>query len=56
MQLLHEQHETVVLAMHDVDMALCFADRIIGIKNGSIAIDQPAKNVTADDLQFLYAS
>ncbi len=56
MQLLHDQHETVVLAMHDVDMALCFADRIIGIKNGSIAIDQPAKNVTADDLQFLYAS
>ncbi len=56
MQLLHDQHETVVLAMHDVDMALCFADRIIGIKNGSIAIDQPAKNVAADDLQFLYAS
>ena len=56
MQLLHDQHETVVLAMHDVEMALCFADRIVGIKNGAIAIDQPAKNVTADDLQFLYES
>ncbi len=56
MQLLHDQHETVVLAMHDVDMALCFADRVIGIKNRSIAIDQPAKNLSAHDLQFLYAS
>ncbi|MFV9616144.1 MAG: phosphonate ABC transporter ATP-binding protein [Gammaproteobacteria bacterium] len=56
MQLLHQRHETVVLAMHDVDMALCFADRIIGIKNGSIAIDQPANSVTAADLQFLYIS
>ncbi|VAW50075.1 hypothetical protein MNBD_GAMMA06-1757 [hydrothermal vent metagenome] len=56
MQLLHDQHETVVLAMHDVAMALCFADRIVGIKNGGIAIDQPAKNVTANDLMFLYES
>ena len=56
MKLLHQRHETVVLAMHDVEMALCFADRIVGIKNNAIAIDQPAKNVTADDLQFLYIS
>lgn len=56
MQLLHDQHETVVLAMHDVDMALCFADRVVGIKNRSIAIDQPAKNLSVHDLQFLYAS
>ncbi len=54
MHLLHEQHETVVLAMHDVAMALCFADRIVGIKNGGIVIDQPAKNMTVDDLMFLY--
>lgn len=59
MQLLHDQHETVILAMHDVEMALCFADRIIGIKNGVIAIDQPVKDqvagdITVKDLQFLY--
>jgi len=56
MLLLHQRHETVVLAMHDVEMALCFADRIVGIKDSAIAIDQPAKNVTADDLHFLYIS
>jgi len=54
MQQLHDQHETVVLAMHDVAMALCFADRIVGIKDGSIAIDRPATAVSVADLQFLY--
>lgn len=56
MRLLHDQYDTVVLAMHDVEMALCFADRIVGIKNGSIAIDQPASAVSVADLQFLYES
>ncbi|HHO59473.1 MAG TPA: ATP-binding cassette domain-containing protein [Thiotrichales bacterium] len=56
MQLLHAQHETVILAMHDVEMALCFADRIIGIKNGDIVIDRPATQLSASDLQFLYES
>jgi phosphonate transport system ATP-binding protein len=56
MQLLHNEHDTVVLAMHDVAMALCFADRVVGIKNGSIAIDQPADAVSVADLQFLYES
>ncbi len=54
MQLLHDKHETVILAMHDVEMALCFADRIVGIKNGDIAIDQAADNLSVKDLQFLY--
>lgn len=56
MQLLHERHETVVLAMHDVEMALDFADRIIGIKNGVIALDRSAKELSVADLQFLYES
>jgi phosphonate transport system ATP-binding protein len=54
MRLLHDQHNTVVLAMHDVAMALRFASRIVGIKDGVIAIDQPAAAVCVDDLHFLY--
>ncbi len=54
MQILHDQHETIVLAMHDVKMALCFADRIVGIKNGGIVIDLPSKELSVDDLMFLY--
>lgn len=54
MHILHKQHETVILAMHDVEMALCFADRIVGLKNGCIAIDRPAKDLKVADLVFLY--
>ncbi|VAW51991.1 Phosphonate ABC transporter ATP-binding protein (TC 3.A.1.9.1) [hydrothermal vent metagenome] len=54
MKILHDQHETIVLAMHDVKMALCFADRIVGIKNGGIVIDRPTKELSVDDLMFLY--
>ena len=56
MQLMHERHETVVLAMHDVDRALYFSDRIIGIKNGTIAVDCAASELRVADLRFLYES
>jgi len=54
MGMLHKQHETIVLAMHDVEMALCFANRIVGIKDGGIVIDRPAAELSVDDLMFLY--
>lgn len=51
---LHEQFETVILAMHDVDLALRYASRIIGLKGGRIALDQPNDGLSAGDLDFLY--
>jgi phosphonate transport system ATP-binding protein len=51
---LHEYFNTVVLAMHDVELALQYASRIIGIKHGVIALDQPSAGLTAPDLDFLY--
>jgi phosphonate transport system ATP-binding protein len=51
---LHEQFETVVLAMHDVELALGYASRIIGLKRGGIVLDQPSAGLGASDLDFLY--
>ena len=51
---LHERFETVILAMHDVDLALHYASRIIGLKGGRVALDQPSDGLSADDLDFLY--
>jgi phosphonate transport system ATP-binding protein len=51
---LHEHFQTVVLAMHDVELALAYATRIIGLQNGGIAIDQPSAGLTVSDLDFLY--
>jgi phosphonate transport system ATP-binding protein len=51
---LHEHFGTVVLAMHDVDLALRYASRIVGLKNGGIALDRPNDGLTVRDLDFLY--
>ena len=51
---LSETFTTVVLAMHDVDLALEFSTRIIGIKDGGIALDAPAAELTRSGLDFLY--
>ena len=45
---------TVVLAMHDRALAIEFADRLIGIKNGLIALDEPASGMKPSDLDDLY--
>lgn len=49
-----EAHETVVLALHDVDMALSFATRIIGVRDGRIVMDQPASGMTRSDLDGVF--
>ncbi len=51
---LHEHFETVVLAMHDVELALSYASRIIGLKDGGIALDRPTAGLRVSDLDFLY--
>ncbi len=47
-------YDTAVLAMHDVELALRFSDRVVGIANGGIALDQPTDRVQASDLLALY--
>jgi phosphonate transport system ATP-binding protein len=51
---LTDAYPTAVLAMHDVELALRFCTRVIGIQDGDIAIDQPSKRLSAHDLQTLY--
>lgn len=45
---------TIVLAMHDIQLALAFCDRIIGLENGRIVLDSPSKALTTQDLLSLY--
>lgn len=49
-----ELNITVVANMHHVDMALNYADRIIGIKEGVIVYDGPSKNVNNEILKQVY--
>ena len=45
---------TIVLAMHDIQLALAFCDRIIGLEKGRIVLDSPSDSLTSKDLLSLY--
>lgn len=47
-------HETIILAMHDVDLALEYTDRIIGLRDGRIVFDQCAADLSKSDLKPFY--
>ncbi|MDX8403573.1 MAG: phosphonate ABC transporter ATP-binding protein [Mariprofundaceae bacterium] len=50
-----EQHnKTVIATFHDIELALAYFPRIIGLKDGSVFFDLPAEQVTTELLQDLY--
>jgi phosphonate transport system ATP-binding protein len=51
-----DNFETVVLALHDVELALEYSTRIIGIKNTQIVLDAPTGSLQRCDLDFLYTA
>ena len=48
--------ETVVLAMHDVDLAIGFATRLVGLKDGRIVFDRATAQVARSVIHDLYAN
>ena len=51
---LNDAFPTIVLAMHDVELALRYSSRIIGLKQGVIAFDEASAGLKRKDLDFLY--
>lgn len=47
---------TIVLALHDVSQAFSFATRILGLRDGVIAIDAPPSAVSKEQVNALYQS
>jgi phosphonate transport system ATP-binding protein len=47
--------ETVILAMHDVELALQFATRVVGLKGGHIVFDGAARTVARRQILDLYS-
>jgi phosphonate transport system ATP-binding protein len=45
---------TVVMAMHDVELALEFSTRLIGIREGRLMFDRPAADLTVAALHDFY--
>jgi len=48
------RHDTAILAMHDIPLALAHADRVVVIEEGRIVLDAPARTIAAVDLVPYY--
>ena len=49
-----EAHGTMILALHDIPVALEYADRIVLLQAGRIALDAPAGSLREADLSRFY--
>ncbi|MFW5824199.1 MAG: ATP-binding cassette domain-containing protein [Marinobacter sp.] len=54
MALLRDHFSTSVIALHDVELALTYCTRIVGIREGVIALDAPSHSLTVADIRPLY--
>ncbi len=45
-----DRHETAILTMHDIPLALAQTDRIVVLDEGRIVLDAPARDLSAADL------
>ena len=50
-----EMNITILINIHHVELALAYADRIIGIRAGKIVYDGPSADVTEGVLNMIYA-
>ena len=49
------RHDTAILAMHDIPLALAHADRVVVMDEGRIVLDAPARTISAVDLVPYYS-
>ena len=54
LQVLDKKYETIVCAIHNVDLAVKNFERVIGLKNGKILVDKKCSELTDEDRQKLY--
>jgi phosphonate transport system ATP-binding protein len=48
------RHETAILAMHDIPLALAHTDRVVVIEDGRIVLDAPVQTLSVADLVPYY--
>lgn len=53
-RLVRQEGVTVIFTSHQIDHALRYGDRIVGLKDGVLAVNAPAGSVSHDDVRQLY--
>ena len=54
LEVLNQKFETIVCALHNVDLAVEHFERVIGLKNGKVLVDKKCTELTNEDRQKLY--
>ncbi|WP_411721110.1 phosphonate ABC transporter ATP-binding protein [Mycetocola sp.] len=49
-----EQGLTVVCSLHQVDLAIAWADRIVGLRHGAVVLDTPAAGLSKAEVMEIY--
>ena len=52
---LSKHFSTIIVALHDTQLALNCCDRVIGLKAGVITLDKSSETLSAAELQQLYS-
>lgn len=55
-QISAEDDLTVIASLHQVQLAIDFADRIIGLRSGQVVLDQPTEGLSAEAASRIYSS
>jgi phosphonate transport system ATP-binding protein len=45
---------TVITSLHQVDLALGWAQRLVGLRDGQVVLDRPASGLTTDEVMAVY--
>lgn len=53
-QLMHQRRTSVLFTSHQIDHALRFSDRIVGLRKGRVALDQPPHKTGVAELRQFY--
>ncbi|MFP2769730.1 ATP-binding cassette domain-containing protein [Oceanisphaera sp. KMM 10153] len=54
LRLICGQHDTVVLALHNVEQALTHCTRVVGLREGRVVLDADSQTLTSAQLHTLY--
>ncbi|WP_353844009.1 ATP-binding cassette domain-containing protein [Brevibacterium sp. RIT 803] len=55
-QIAEEDKLTVIASLHQVQLAIEFADRIIGLRTGQAVLDRATEGLSADEASTIYSS
>jgi phosphonate transport system ATP-binding protein len=50
------EHLAVLCVLHQIELAYAYADRVVGIRDGTIAFDRPCAELSRDAVRQLYLS